>query len=189
MDPTDDFVLPYTLESPSFDLGVESTQPDILHSEDIQKHIDSVISDVVTTIKTVDTEVTPTAELTSELLVKWVLRPVKILQSPFVDVEGKLFKHDNIVVFKNYKGRVDEVDSSKFMALFQRGYKPRTNHDCGIFVILYALYILRDNRESIPYIFDASKCRMDIATLLYKHREMYVKRVRQSITGEGIVIE
>ncbi|CAA3031109.1 Hypothetical predicted protein [Olea europaea subsp. europaea] len=56
MDPTDDFVLPYTLESPSFDLGVRSTQPDILHSEDIQKHVDSVISNVVIAIKIVDTK-------------------------------------------------------------------------------------------------------------------------------------
>ncbi|CAA3006825.1 Hypothetical predicted protein [Olea europaea subsp. europaea] len=59
---------------------------------------------------------TTTAKPTSELLVKWVSRPAKILQSPFVAREGKLFKHDDIVVFENYKGRVDEVDSSAFMA-------------------------------------------------------------------------
>ncbi|CAA2935796.1 Hypothetical predicted protein [Olea europaea subsp. europaea] len=38
----------------------------------------------------------------------------------------KLFKHDDIVVFENYKGHVDDVDSSTFMAWFQRGYKPKT---------------------------------------------------------------
>ncbi|CAA2935059.1 Hypothetical predicted protein [Olea europaea subsp. europaea] len=71
-------------------------------------------------------EDTTTTEPTSELLVKRVSRPVKILQSPFVAGEGKLFKHDDTVVFENYKGRVDEVDSSAFTASFQRGYKPRT---------------------------------------------------------------
>ncbi|CAA2970579.1 sentrin-specific protease 1-like [Olea europaea subsp. europaea] len=186
---------------------------------------------------------TPTAEPTFELLVKRVLRPVKILQSPFVAVERKLFKYDDIVVFENYKGRDDGVDSSAFMAWFQRGYKPRTKliefnsvgksyldwkvvkgiepfvkillalmnnlgiskkdpdyiepscmelkvtiddtlpqqmngHDCEIFVILYALYNLCEGRESIPHTFDTSKCRMDIVTLLYKHREMYLKRAR-----------
>ncbi|CAA3021185.1 Hypothetical predicted protein [Olea europaea subsp. europaea] len=157
LDPTDDIVLPYTLEAPSFDL-----------------------------------EGTTTAEPTSELPVKRVSRLAKILQSPFVAGERKLFKlfkYDDIVVSENYKGRVDEIDSSASMAWFQRGYKPRTNHDCGIFVILYALYILREGKESIPHTFDASKCRMDIVTLLYKYREMYVKKARQPTTGEGIVIE
>ncbi|CAA2969559.1 Hypothetical predicted protein [Olea europaea subsp. europaea] len=116
LDPTDDIVLHCTLEAPSFDLGVGYTQPDVLHSEDIQKHVDSVISDVVTAITTVDTEDTTTAEPTFELPVKRVSRPAKILQSPFVAREGKLFKHDDIVVFENYKGHVDEVDSSAFMA-------------------------------------------------------------------------
>ncbi|CAA2985943.1 Hypothetical predicted protein [Olea europaea subsp. europaea] len=90
--------------------GVGSTQPNILHSEDIQKHVDLVILDVVTVIKDVDTEDTPTVKPTS--------RSAKILWSPFVAIEGKLFKHDDIVVFENYKGHVDEVDSSAFMAWF-----------------------------------------------------------------------
>ncbi|CAA3024227.1 sentrin-specific protease 1-like [Olea europaea subsp. europaea] len=62
-------------------------------------------------------------------------------------------------------------------------------HDCGVFVILYALYILRDGRCAIPHKFDAAKCRIDIASLLYKHREPYVKKARQAFKGEGIVIE
>ncbi|CAA3002535.1 Hypothetical predicted protein [Olea europaea subsp. europaea] len=174
LDSSDDIVLSYTLEAPSFDLGVGSTQPDILHSEGIQKHVDSVISDVVTTITTIDTE---------------GLKACENIAVSICAVEGKLFKHDDIVVFENYKGRVDEVDSSAFMAWFQRGYKPRTNHDCRIFVILYALYILREGKESIPHTFNASKCRIDIATLMYKYQEIYVKRSRQPITGEGIVIK
>ncbi|XP_022883131.1 sentrin-specific protease 1-like [Olea europaea var. sylvestris] len=62
-------------------------------------------------------------------------------------------------------------------------------HDCGVFVILYALYILRDGRSSITQKFDVAKCRLDIASLLYKHRETYVKNPRQATKGEGIVIE
>ncbi|CAA2960951.1 sentrin-specific protease 1-like [Olea europaea subsp. europaea] len=62
-------------------------------------------------------------------------------------------------------------------------------HDCGVFVILYALYILRDGRCAIPYKFDAVKCRIDIASLLYKHREPYVKKAGQAFKGEKIVIE
>ncbi|CAA2987007.1 Hypothetical predicted protein [Olea europaea subsp. europaea] len=116
LDPTDDIVLSYTLEAPSFDLRVGSTQPDILHSEDIQKHVDSIISDVVTTITTVDTKDTTTDEPNFELPAKRVSRPAKILWSLFVAGEGKLFKHDDIVVFENYKGRVDKIDSSAFMA-------------------------------------------------------------------------
>ncbi|CAA3006824.1 sentrin-specific protease 1-like [Olea europaea subsp. europaea] len=67
--------------------------------------------------------------------------------------------------------------------------KQTNGHDCGIFVIVYALYILCEGRESILHSFDASKCRMDIATLLYKYREMYVKRAKQPIRDERIVIE
>ncbi|CAA3002096.1 Hypothetical predicted protein [Olea europaea subsp. europaea] len=103
-----------TLEAPSFDLGVGSTQPDILHSEDIQKHVDSVMSDVVTAITTIDTEDPDYIEPSSMEL----------------------------------KVTVDDTLPQQM------------------------------NGESIPHTFDASKYRMDIATLLYKHREMYVKRAR-----------
>ncbi|CAA3004020.1 Hypothetical predicted protein [Olea europaea subsp. europaea] len=59
----------------------------------------------------------------------------------------------------------------------------------GVFVILYVLYILRDGRCSILHQFDAAKYRLDIALLLYKHREPYVKKARHAFKGEGIVIE
>ncbi|CAA3009460.1 Hypothetical predicted protein [Olea europaea subsp. europaea] len=51
IDPSDD--LPSSLEPPSFDLGNEYTPPDVLHSKEIQKRVDSIIFDVVTTTKTV----------------------------------------------------------------------------------------------------------------------------------------
>lgn len=57
MDPSNYFSLPYILQTSSFDFGVGPTQSDVLHSKNIQKHVDSIISDVVTTIKNVDTEV------------------------------------------------------------------------------------------------------------------------------------
>ncbi|CAA2996788.1 sentrin-specific protease 1-like [Olea europaea subsp. europaea] len=62
-------------------------------------------------------------------------------------------------------------------------------HDCGIFVVLYALYLIRGGRCFMPQKFDASKFRMDIATLLYKHRQVYTKKVNQPTTREAIVIE
>jgi hypothetical protein len=41
----------------------------------------------------------------------------------------------------------------------------------------------------MPHKFDVSKCRLDIASLLYKHRESYVKKAKQATKEEGIVIE
>ncbi|CAA2983395.1 Hypothetical predicted protein [Olea europaea subsp. europaea] len=73
-------------------------------------------------------EGSPTAEPTSELPIKQVLRPSRVLQSPFIagHERGKLFKHnDNVVVFEDYEDNVDEVDKSAFIGWFQRGYKPK----------------------------------------------------------------
>lgn len=55
MYPSDDLLL--SLEPPSFDLGIEFTPPNVLHSEETQKRVDSIISDVVTATKTVENEV------------------------------------------------------------------------------------------------------------------------------------
>ncbi|CAA2989103.1 sentrin-specific protease 1-like [Olea europaea subsp. europaea] len=141
----------------------------------------------------------PTAEPTSELPVKRVLRPSRVLQSPFVagQERGKLFKYDdNVVVFEDYKNNVDRVDKSAFMGKSYhdwnvlQGIEPyvkvlpalmntlriskkdldyheteakelkviiydtllqQTNgHDCGIFMVLYALYLICGGRCSIP---------------------------------------
>ncbi|CAA3012215.1 sentrin-specific protease 1-like [Olea europaea subsp. europaea] len=62
----------------------------------------------------------------SELPVKRVKRPARILKSPFVVGEGKLFKHnDHVIVFEHFKGDVEEVDRSTFMSWFQRSFKPK----------------------------------------------------------------
>ncbi|CAA2935799.1 sentrin-specific protease 1-like [Olea europaea subsp. europaea] len=100
MDPSDD--LPFFLEPPSFDFGIEYIPPNVLHSKKIQKRVDSIISDVVTATKTDGNEGSSTSEPTSELPVKWILRPVR-----------------------DYKDNVDEVEKSAFMSWFQRAYKPK----------------------------------------------------------------
>ncbi|CAA3003738.1 Hypothetical predicted protein [Olea europaea subsp. europaea] len=55
MDLSDDLL--FSLEPPSFDLGIEFTPPNVLHSEETQKRVDSIIFDVVTATKTVENEV------------------------------------------------------------------------------------------------------------------------------------
>ncbi|CAA2956896.1 sentrin-specific protease 1-like [Olea europaea subsp. europaea] len=65
----------------------------------------------------------------------------------------------------------------------------KNGHDCEIFMVLYALYLIRGGRCSISKKFDASKFKMDIATLLYKHRQAYMKRVNQPMMGQALVIE
>lgn len=68
-------------------------------------------------------------EPTSELLVKWLSRPTKILHSPFIAGGGKLWKHvDNVVVFENYKNHVEDINRSVLIGWFQRGYKPKNRH-------------------------------------------------------------
>ncbi|CAA2955438.1 Hypothetical predicted protein [Olea europaea subsp. europaea] len=62
-----------------------------------------------------------TAEPTSELPVKRILRPSRVLQSSFVTGQerGKLLKHDdNVVIFEDYKDNVDEINKSAFMGWF-----------------------------------------------------------------------
>ncbi|CAA2955560.1 sentrin-specific protease 1-like [Olea europaea subsp. europaea] len=54
MYPSDDLLL--SLEPPSFDLGIEFTSPNVLHSEETQKRVDSIVSDVVTATRTVENE-------------------------------------------------------------------------------------------------------------------------------------
>ncbi|CAA2969565.1 Hypothetical predicted protein, partial [Olea europaea subsp. europaea] len=82
----------------------------------IQKQVDAVISNVITASQNVDEEGSPTTESTSELPVKRVSRPARILRSPFVVGEGKVLRHDgNVIVFGNYKDHVEEADKSAFL--------------------------------------------------------------------------
>ncbi|CAA3019241.1 Hypothetical predicted protein, partial [Olea europaea subsp. europaea] len=54
MDPCDDLL--FSLEPPSLDLGIEFIPSKVLHSEETQKSVDSIISDVLTATKTVENE-------------------------------------------------------------------------------------------------------------------------------------
>lgn len=76
-----------------------------------------------------------TTEPTSELSVKQVSRPARILQSPFIPVERRLFKHDDNVVFENYEDHVEEVDRSAFMNWFQRGYKTKNKYVHFVYIL------------------------------------------------------
>ncbi|CAA3031310.1 sentrin-specific protease 1-like [Olea europaea subsp. europaea] len=81
-------------------------------------------------------------------------------------------------------------DSKELKVYIDSTLPQQTNgNDCGVFVILYALYILRDERCFIPHRFYINKCRLGIATLLYKYREMYVKHAKQGLMEEWMVIE
>ncbi|CAA3030649.1 sentrin-specific protease 1-like [Olea europaea subsp. europaea] len=160
-------------------------------------------------------EGSPTTEPASELPVKRDSRPARILRSPFVVGEGKEPWHDAGKTYRDWKvlegiepyvkvlpaimkvlgiskkdPDYNESECKQMKVTIDSTLPQQTNdHDCGVFVILYALYILRDDRCAILHQFDAAKCRIDITSLLYKHQESYVKKARQAFKGEGIVIE
>ncbi|CAA2972011.1 sentrin-specific protease 1-like [Olea europaea subsp. europaea] len=225
--------LPFSFEPPSFDLGIEYTLPNVLHSEEIQKRIDSR-SDVVTETKIVENEGSPTAEPTSELPVKRVLRwginqktrkslarKTNAIKPAFLigsfPVGHKTWFHELINSESSLSGAVLQGIESymKVLSALMNALKisktdpdyhvskakelkviiddtlpQQTNgHDCRIFVVLYVLYLIRGGRCSIPHKFDVSKFRMDIAILLYKHRQVYTKRVDQLMTGKALVKE
>ncbi|CAA2995374.1 Hypothetical predicted protein [Olea europaea subsp. europaea] len=92
IDPSEDIGTPFSLQPPSFDLGIGYTQPDDVHSEDIQKQVDSIISNVLTATKSVQLEGSTSPDGCSYLPVKWVSRPARILQSPFVVGEDKTYR-------------------------------------------------------------------------------------------------
>ncbi|CAA2994919.1 sentrin-specific protease 1-like [Olea europaea subsp. europaea] len=192
VDPTEDVAFPSSLEPPSFDLGIGYTQSDDLESVEIQK------------------QGSPTTEPASELPIKRASRPARILRSPFVVGEGKVLRHDAGKTYRDWNvlERIEpyvkvlpalmkalgiskkdpdykESECKQMKVTIDSTLPQQTNgQDCGVFVILYALYILRDGRCAISH-----KLRIDIASLLYKHREPYVMKVRQAFKGEVIVIE
>ncbi|CAA3002745.1 Hypothetical predicted protein [Olea europaea subsp. europaea] len=92
IDPSEDIGTPYSLQPPSFDLGIGYMQLDDIHSENVQKQVDSIISDVLTATKSVQVERFTSPDGRSELPVKRVLRLARILQSSFVVGEGKTYR-------------------------------------------------------------------------------------------------
>ncbi|CAA2978209.1 Hypothetical predicted protein [Olea europaea subsp. europaea] len=107
-----DVELPYSLQPPSFDLGVCFTQP---------------IPIELTKSKKMETYVASVSHVTapsSGLPVKRAPRSAKALQSPYVH-EGKQNKHsNNVVIFQHYNQSVGHADIADLQSWFQRGYKP-----------------------------------------------------------------
>ncbi|CAA2981941.1 Hypothetical predicted protein [Olea europaea subsp. europaea] len=293
IDPSEDIGTPCSLQPPSFDLGIGYTQPNDVHFEDIQKQVDSIISDVVTTTKSVQVVV-----FTKPLFILYLsqinymliivnfnsqagFEARKDFADPFVVVEGRLFKYDDhVIVFEHFKGDVEEVDRSTFISWFQRDFKPKNKKKFndeddkikpafvfGSFPIGHKswFYKLRNTESSLsstmlgvlqfrsrtltvfnsvgktyhdwkvlegiePYVkilptlmnalriskkdpdyhgpyskelkvhidstlpqqtnrFDINKCRLVIAALLYKYREMYVKHTKQGLMGKEMIID
>ncbi|CAA2971670.1 sentrin-specific protease 1-like [Olea europaea subsp. europaea] len=217
MDPSGDLL--FSLKPPSFDLGIEFTPPNVLHSEEIQKRIDFIISDVVTTTKTVENK-DPNVLMSESSLLEVVIGHNLHFSSPWADVDyvfvpiiptnkaywmlGLLqFRSHTLTVFnsvgKSYRdwkvlqgiepyvnvlptlinilgiSKKDpdyhEPKAKELKVIIDDTLPQQTNgHDCGIFVVLYVLYLIHGDRCSIPKKFDASKFRMDIVMLLYKYR-------------------
>ncbi|CAA2984052.1 sentrin-specific protease 1-like [Olea europaea subsp. europaea] len=116
-------------------------------------------------------------------------RDWKILQSiePYVKVLPALM---NTLGISKTDPDYHEPEAKELKVIIDDTLSQQTNgHDYGIFVVLYALYLIRGGRCSISQKFDASKFRMNITTLLYKHRQVYTKKVNHPMTGEAVVIE
>ncbi|CAA2961943.1 Ulp1 protease family, C-terminal catalytic domain containing [Olea europaea subsp. europaea] len=97
---------------------------------------------------------------------------------PFVKVSPHLMR--TIGLWTNDPNN-DEGDSMELRIVL--GYdvpQQQNGHDCGIFVIKYAEYILYNDLESMPKEFDAARARLDIVAQLYKHRD-----IKKATKGEN----
>ncbi|CAA2995615.1 sentrin-specific protease 1-like [Olea europaea subsp. europaea] len=66
----------------------------------------------------------------------------------------------------------------------------KNGHDCSIYVVKYAEYMLHDDIGSMPMKFDVGRARLDVALLLFKHREIRkTRKLVQPTGGESIVLE
>lgn len=66
----------------------------------------------------------------------------------------------------------------------------KNGHDCGIYVVKYAEYMLHNDIGSMPMNFDADRARLDLASLLFKHREIRKATKKAQLPGgKSIVIE
>ncbi|CAA2982496.1 sentrin-specific protease 1-like [Olea europaea subsp. europaea] len=192
VDPTEDVAFPSSLEPPSFDLGIEYRQPDDLESSEIQKdhqlhnrhlhyqlsglqgparilrspfvvrkgkvlrHDGNVI--VFGNYKDHVDEANKSAFLAGKTCRDWnVLEGIE----PYVKELPALMKALGI---SKKDPDYNESECKQMKVTIDSTLPQQTNsHDCGLFVILYALYILRDGRCAIPHKFDAAKCKIDIA--------------------------
>ncbi|CAA2982934.1 Hypothetical predicted protein [Olea europaea subsp. europaea] len=192
MDPTDEIEYPSFPPTSSFNLGVVSTP---IISNEVDAIIAGVVKDceieeqVDVATKTVneDQGSSPSAP-TSGLPIKRVPKPTRILQSPYVIGVGKQIKHsDDAIVLYKHADKADVVAFQK-IGLTEVINQEISTQDCGIIVIKYAEYMLRDDIKSMQMNFDASRVRLDIATRLFKHKDIKKPTQFQS-KGESIVIE
>ncbi|CAA2971131.1 Hypothetical predicted protein [Olea europaea subsp. europaea] len=86
---------PFSIEPPSFDLGLGFTQPSqfvVKTSKEVEVQVDSIISNL-----------SPEAAPSSRLPMKRTPKPAKALQSPYIVDEMKQMKSSgNVVVFEHY---------------------------------------------------------------------------------------
>ncbi|CAA3003736.1 Hypothetical predicted protein [Olea europaea subsp. europaea] len=97
-----DVEFPYSLQPPSFDLGICFTQPtpiDPTKSKKVETYVESVIYDVLKDTKSAEKVESPVFAPSSGLPVKRAPRPAKALQSLYVH-EGKQIKHSSNVFLK-----------------------------------------------------------------------------------------
>ncbi|CAA2982106.1 sentrin-specific protease 1-like [Olea europaea subsp. europaea] len=122
-----DVEFPYSLQPPSFNLGICFTQPTPIEptkSKKVEMYVASVVYDVLKDTESAEKVESPVSAQSSGLPVKRAPRPAKALQSPYVH-EGKQNKHsNNVVIFQHYNQSVDHADIADFQSWFQRGYKP-----------------------------------------------------------------
>ncbi|CAA3032564.1 sentrin-specific protease 1-like [Olea europaea subsp. europaea] len=198
VDPTEDVAFPCSLEPPSFDLEGSPTpepaselpvkrasrparilrSPFVAGEGKVPRHENNVI--VFGNYKDHVEEADKSAFLAGKTYRDW-----KVLEGiePYVKVLSALMKALGIL---KKDPDYNESECKQMKVTIDSTLPQQTNgHDCRVFVILYALYILRDGKCTILHQFDAAKCRLNIASLLYKHREPYVKKARQAFEGEG----
>ncbi|CAA2976426.1 Hypothetical predicted protein [Olea europaea subsp. europaea] len=95
VDPTDDVAFPCSLQPLSFDLSIGYTQSDDFHSAEIQKQVDAIISDVITTSKNVDEKhmdacfyyIRQVAKFGKVILIKAVTGHIISLSTSWTDVD------------------------------------------------------------------------------------------------------
>ncbi|CAA2997389.1 Hypothetical predicted protein [Olea europaea subsp. europaea] len=113
----------YSLQPPSFDLGVCFTQPtpiEPMKSKKVETYVASVVYDVLKDTKSAEKVESPVSAPSFGLPVKRAPRPAKALQSPYVH-EGRQDKHsNNVVIFQHYNQSVDHANIANFQSWFQR---------------------------------------------------------------------
>ncbi|CAA2944480.1 Hypothetical predicted protein [Olea europaea subsp. europaea] len=162
MDPVGEIEYPAFSLTPSFDLGVVSTLI-------ISNEVDVIIASVVN-----DCGIEEQADV--------AMKTINEDQSPYITNAGKQIKHsDDAIIFYKHDKKADKAHVVAFQNWF--------NRVMIIFVIKYAEYILRDDIKSMQMNFDVSRAKLDIATRLFKHKD--IKKPTQLVQskGESIVVE